>query len=136
MNLIFVHRSMPAVFSMIPSSQLDVVGEHINSSNDERELHHQSTLGHTPSDQDSTTSILQSFLAFISQHRHHGEVNNAYMDIICICIEKILTKYQSEATTVEDCPSDSNTGWSELREIQRENHRPLPYPMCLMLFIR
>jgi len=127
MDLIVVHRSTPAVFSMMPSSQLDVVGEHISSTN------HQSTLGHTSNNQDSTISILQSFLAFISQYRHHSEVNNAYKDIICVCIEKILTSYHSEVTTVEDRPSDSNTGRSE---IHCKIHIPLPHPMCLMLFIR
>jgi hypothetical protein len=87
------------------SSRLDIVEQCMGSTHDGHILHHDTTLGHAPGDQDSTRSTLQSFLKFLDRHYH----NSAYKEIIRICVEGMLVSCQSEATTAVDGACDNIT---------------------------
>ncbi|OJA17871.1 hypothetical protein AZE42_11637 [Rhizopogon vesiculosus] len=103
------HRSTPttALVSM-SSSWLDIVEQHVSSTND----------GHEPSNQDSTRSTLQSFLEFLNQHYHHDGVNNTYKEIIRICITEMLASCQSEASTVDEGICHSSADLQEMFEFE------------------
>ncbi|KAJ8580129.1 hypothetical protein M405DRAFT_834856 [Rhizopogon salebrosus TDB-379] len=110
-----LHGLTPAT----PSSSRLNVEQCISSTNDGHFLHHRSTLGHVPSDQDSTRSILQSFLQFLDRPYHHDGVNSAYKDIIRVCITEMLASCQSEATMMNEDTRDSST---DLRGILAFQH--------------
>jgi hypothetical protein len=78
--------------------------------------------GHASSDQDSTRSTLQVFLAFIDQDRHHDRVYNAYKEIVRTCIRGMLANCQSVAPMADEDTRDSNI---DLQEIMGENLGPL-----------
>lgn len=101
------------------SSRLD--GEQrITLSNDG--CFHHSTLGHAPTDQNSTRSTLQSFLEFLDQHCHNDGVNSTYKEIIRICIVGMLANYQSEASGYSDEPQTiAPNGLDELNAVHRSS---------------
>ena len=104
----------------MPSLQLGVVQENIDSANDEHLLLCQGILGRTPSNQDSTRSTLQSVLAFFNQYRHYDEISNVYRDITCICIERMLARCRPDVSAIEEYTWRSST---DLQEFSGENQR-------------
>jgi hypothetical protein len=114
------HRLTPATPSSMLSSPLDVVEQCVSSTNDGHFLHHRS-IGHVPSDRDSTKSTLQSFLQFLDRHYHHHGVNSAYKEIIRVCITEMLASCQSEAAMMDENTRDSST---DLQVILGESLRP------------
>jgi hypothetical protein len=112
MNSIVRHGSASVAPPSSSSLRLDAAERCVSSIDDV----------HVSSNQDSTRSTLQAFLAFIDQDRHHDRAYNAYKEIVRTCIRGMLANCQSVAPMADKDTRDSNT---DLQEIMGENLRPL-----------
>ncbi|KAJ8585808.1 hypothetical protein M405DRAFT_844294 [Rhizopogon salebrosus TDB-379] len=108
-NLIVRHGSASVAIPSLSSLRLDVAERCVDSIDDV----------HASSDQDSTRSTLQAFLAFVDQDRHHGRVYNAYKEIVRTCIRGMLANCRSVAPMADEDIRDSNT---DLQEIMAFKH--------------